>query len=292
MIKKLVAIVLVFILSLISLTSYAETTTRNSDFSYCGLWTSSRDIDNYWEVEITPSEELDSDYNVIIWYDGEGTGGAHSEGNIKHTKGKQHLHYHDFEFDERNFYIDLQDGKVVISGDKGFSISMGNEVDFDIHKPILNGNIEEPMNEYTINQATLKFTNWSPLDNGHVIHYTIKNDQKPKANSNIIDTSRYAVVLYGPGKEGEVHILESKDLLYGETVSGTFHTQFGANSVLDNKITTIIVKFDDALDKQKFENGIPMNKGNDYWIDYLIDDGIKGQEWFQDNFNINIKGGL
>lgn len=154
---------------------------------------------------------------------------------------------------------------------------------------IVEGQAEE--NKYVSNQATLSLINWFQNDTGHIVQYRLTNELSAKPNEQIIDTSRYALILYSPDlsnskMSAEVHFLRSESLSEGESIGDSFQTQFAGDYVIDQSIKAVLVKFDSEQEQKDFKAGIPMKKAG---YDYLIDENGNGQKWLKDNFNITLR---
>ena len=146
-------------------------------------------------------------------------------------------------------------------------------------------------NKNVSNQAKLSLTDWSKNDTGHIVYYRIKNELSAKANEHIIDTSRYALILYSPdlfssNLSAEVHFLKSQSLSEGESIGDSFQTQFAGDYVINQSIKAVLVKFDSDKEQKDFKAGIPMKQAG---YDYLIDENTNGQKWLKDSFNITLK---
>jgi hypothetical protein len=140
--------------------------------------------------------------------------------------------------------------------------------------------------EFSNNKSEIKFTNWRGLDNGHEVRFNFEN------NSDFIDTSNYALVLFSEDSSlREIHFLDEVTLYPGKKVMSGFHTQFDAEYVLSNKAKLIIIKFDNNEDKERLAASIPPNneRNKAYGVDYVIDPYENGNKWFKDNFNIDMK---
>ncbi len=147
------------------------------------------------------------------------------------------------------------------------------------------------------NQSTLRLTDWFPMDTGHVVYYAIKNELKAEPNVNLIDTSRYALILYNPNTSvdilsAEVHFLDTSFLHVGESNNGNFYTQFSGEYVINNSIKSILVKFDSDEDIETFKAEIPMAETEDKMQkEYLVDSSAKGEKWLTDTFHVKLKWG-
>jgi len=147
------------------------------------------------------------------------------------------------------------------------------------------GEIAEPVKNKTEtrNNATVKFTDWSELDNGHSIECVLSN------NTDNLDTSDYALIFYSnENTRAEVHFLGAHQLKPKSSEIIYIHTQYSGGFALSENLKTIIVKFADEKQKQEFMSSIPYNYeiNKNFGVDYGVDDGEAGDTWLKETFNI------
>ena len=133
----------------------SELPVQEDPMGYAGVWKSSADINNYFTLIIESSDKYKDKYLVALNSQAGIEVGITSIGYIEFKEDKQYLsRQHDWEYYEGEpyptFYIELQDGKAVISTDNPFSKMFGNKVTFDLQNkdPGVWGGLEESDGEY------------------------------------------------------------------------------------------------------------------------------------------------
>ena len=141
---------------------------------------------------------------------------------------------------------------------------------------------ETPQAERPASTRKLSFTGWNEWDDGHGVDYEIRN------STNVADTSRYVLVLFGL-LYTEVHSLNTSNISANGVFYGSFHTQRYGSGVVDSGGSAILVEFSSEAERQNFLNSVPWQDRNprDPWRGYEVS-YTHNAAWLRSTFGIIV----